>query len=43
MDSQLSNKTIVVYSDHELDIYAMNKEKWSADAFLVFPAECLGE
>lgn len=41
--TELSNKGIDIQSDAEITVYAVNKQKVSTDAFVVFPIDALGD
>ena len=39
----LSSKALFITSDHDIAVYALNKERFSSDAFLVLPIDVLGK
>ena len=36
-------KAVIITSDYDIAVYAVNKEQYSADAFLALPIDVLGK
>ena len=39
----MTSKALFITSDYDIAVYAVNKEQYSADAFLAFPIDVLGK
>jgi len=41
--TELTSKALFITSDNDVAVYAVNREKYSADAFLALPIDVLGK